>query len=373
MQRAYATRGLRFLPKLTLAITAGLITAAASYAVDVFTESVGFVKEQAGTAADTVTVVPFTQIDAYRGVVGSVSGNVITDNGSPGWTAGQWMFNPGGGQHNTYYAIFTSGANVGAYYIITNNAAGSLSVELIPTSLGSVSPGDTYRIYPFWTLNTVWPNGQGVVASPSTLSKKTEVLFPAIGVNGINQPPSPTYFFLQSATATNWAVVGGIPASSNVNDQIILPDQYVIVRQQNGASTTTNITLGQVPSYPIQTPLYTQAAAPQDNFVSVYRPAAQSLAQSGLSNSVVISTQLSHKDLVLVLSPNGQAANAPANQTYFFVNPTGPSDSGWRLVGSVPSTADAGSSNVFALGQGVIVRKVATNATVVLWNNLPNY
>jgi len=43
MQRAYATRGLRFLPKLTLAITIGLTTAAASYAVDVFTDPVGFI------------------------------------------------------------------------------------------------------------------------------------------------------------------------------------------------------------------------------------------------------------------------------------------------------------------------------------------
>jgi len=165
-------------------------------------------------------------------------------------------------------------------------------------------------------------------------------------------------------------VVGG--ATSNVNDQIILPDQYVIVRQPNGGVTTTNVTLGAVPEYPIQIPLYTQASGSQDNYIGLYCPAAQNLAQSGLSNSVLVSTSLVHRDEVLVVYPAGQSQNAPANQTYYYVFPTSPSDSGWRLIGG--GTADAGTSNVFALGQGVIVRKIATNSpSVVLWNNLQNY
>jgi uncharacterized protein (TIGR02597 family) len=371
MQSAYHARSLRLLPKLAFTITIGLITTVASYQAvraDVFTDPVGFVQQAANGSADTLTVVPFTQIDQYRGVVGSVSGSQITDAGTPGWTAGQWAYNPPA-NHNTYYVIFTTGANAGAYYTITNNGTGSLSVELAPTTLASVSPGDNYRIYPYWTLGTVWPNGQGVVPTTSIALKKTEVLFPAIGSSGVNLSPAFTYFFLQTATVTNWAVVGG--GTSNVNDQIILPDQYVIVRQPSGGATTTNINLGAVPEYPIQVPLYTQASGSQDNFIGLYRPAAQNLAQSGLSNSFVLSTVALHRDELLVI-PSGQVQNPSPSQTYFFVNPTSPSDSGWRLVGG--GSADVGTSNVFAIGTGVIIRKVATNVVnTVLWNNLQNY
>jgi len=371
MQSAYHARSLRVLPKLAFTITIGLITTVAGYkaaAQDVFTDPVGFVQQANTASADTIQVIPFTQIDQYRGVVGSVSGSQITDANTPGWTAGQWAYNPPA-NHSTYYVIFTTGANAGAYYTITNNGTGSLSVELAPTTLGSVSPGDNYRIYPYWTLNTVWPNGQGVVPTTSIAIKKTEVLFPAIGGNGINLPPPTAYFFLQTAAVTNWAVVGG--GTSNVNDQIILPDQYVILRQ-GAFGPTTNVALGAVPEYPIQIPLYTQTGSQQDNFVGIYRPSTATLAQSGLSNSFIASTVAIHRDEVLVLNPNGQAQNAPFNQAYYFVNPTLVGDSGWRLVGG--GTADAGSSNVFALGTGVIVRKIATNSPpVVLWNSQQNY
>jgi uncharacterized protein (TIGR02597 family) len=372
MQSAYHARSLRVLPKLAFTITIGLITTVASYkaaAQDVYTDPVGFVQQANTASADTIQSVPFTQIDVYRGVVGSVAGNVITDANTPGWTAGQWVYENGANSnpHNTYYVIFTTGNNAGAYYTVTNNGTGSLSVDLVPTTLASVSAGDNYRIYPYWTLNTVWPNGAGLITS-TVASKKTEVLFPAIGVNGINQPPAPTYFFVASGATTNWEVIGG--GASNVNDQIILPDQYFIVRQ-GAFGPTTNVALGAVPEYPIQIPLYTDTGSQQDNYIGLYRPASQTLVQSGLSNALVYSTVASKHDEVLVLSPNGQAQNSPFNQTYYIVTAT-PPDSGWRLVGG--GTADAGSSNVFALGTGVIVRKIATNSPpVVLWNNLQNY
>ena len=388
MQKVKITRGLRFLSKLI--ITVGLISAAIAYqapAQNVYTTPVGFTQQGYGSNQDTIISVPFTQIAAYKGIVGSVSGSMITDANSPGWPTGQWVYgnanNPS--PHSTYYVIFTTNAvangapclNAGAYYTITNNDAGDISVELVPTTLANVSAGDSYTIYAYQTLNTVWPNGQGVIPSTSTLSRKTLVLFPCIGCVGQNLAAPQTFYFLQETAATNWALLNASPATSNFNDQIILPDQYMRIRN-SAFGPTTNIVLGEVPEYPIQIPLYTNPVASgsnQDNYVAIYRPTATSLAQSGLSNSVAISpSTLSRKDLVLVLYPDPQSQNAAFNQTYFFVKPTAVGDSGWRLLNSTPAGADAGSSNVFALGTGVIVRKVPTNVTsTIIWNSLQTY
>jgi uncharacterized protein (TIGR02597 family) len=360
---------------LTLTDVGGAVNTQRFYQVEVtscagsmLTEPVGFDQLPLNTNADTLMVVPFTQFDQYRGTVGSVSGNVITDAGSPSWTAGQWVYDPPA-NHSTYYVIFTSGNNAGAYYTVTNNDCCTLSVNLSPTTLGAVSPGDAYRIYPFWTLGTIFPNGAGIVPSPSVAQKKTEVLFPDIGGVGINLSPNPTYFFLQNSSVTNWVVIGG--GTSNANDTVILPDQYVVVRQQNNASTTTNVAIGQVPTYQIQIPLYTQTNSMQDNFIGLYRPSTQNLIQSGLSNGFQLSTIALKRDEVLVV-PSGVEYNPAANQSYFLVAPTTNTDSGWRLVGG--GNTDAGTSNVFLPGTGLIIRKAQTNVTsTVLWNNLPNY
>jgi uncharacterized protein (TIGR02597 family) len=321
--------------------------------------------------------IPFSQLDQYRGVVGSVSGSEIVDNGSPGWTTGQWAYNPPG-QHSTYYVQFITGNNAGAYYTITNNDAGDLSVELSPTTLASVSPGDTYRIYPYWTLNTVFPGGSGVQASTGTTggARKTEVLFPSIGGSGINLAAAATYYFLQESAATNWVIVGG--ATSNVNDQIILPDQYITVRQQNNSSNTTVLTIGAVPTWPAQIPLYALAGGQQDNFIGVSRPATQALTDLGLTNNnngngFLISggvTSGTRKDQLLTFNVGSpQGINQSASAAYYLVAQTA-GNSGWRIVGG--GSTDVG-TNTIPAGTGIIIRKYQTNLTTVVWTELPNY
>jgi uncharacterized protein (TIGR02597 family) len=383
MQSAYHARSLRVLPKLAFTITIGLITTVASYkaaAQDVFTDPVGFMQLPAQTNSDTYLSLPFSQIDQYRGVVGSVSGSKLTDANTPGWTAGQWMYGNGANSnpHNTYYALFITGNDAGAYFIVTNNDAGDLYVEASPTAaLTSANPGDTYRIYPFWTLNSAFPGGAGVQASTGTTggTRKTEVLFPDIGGSGINLAASAIYYFLQSATATNWAIAGG--AASNVNDQIILPEQYVVIRQQNNSSTTTPIALGAVPEWPLQIPLYGQPAAQQDSFVGIVFPATQTLSSLGLTNNnngngFLISggtTGGTRKDELLTFTSGAQGINPAANNIYYLVNPTA-GNSGWRLAGG--GTTDVG-TNTIPAGTGIIIRKFQTNLTTVVWTQLQNY
>src|SRR3989442_783195 len=90
----------------TAAIAISIHTASA----DVFTEPVGFFKVDLLTNSDTYTSVPFTKIPEFNGLVTSIAGNVITVNGSPGWTpTTQWATTTANGYY-PYYVKLENGS-----------------------------------------------------------------------------------------------------------------------------------------------------------------------------------------------------------------------------------------------------------------------
>ena len=163
-----------------------------------------------------------------------------------------------------------------------------------------------------------------------------------------------------------------------MNDQIILPDQYITVRQQNNAPTTTVLTIGAVPTWPAQIPLYALAGGQQDNFIGVSRPATQALTDLGLTNNnngngFLISggvTSGTRKDQLLTFNVGSpQGINQSASAAYYLVAQTA-GNSGWRIVGG--GSTDVG-TNTIPAGTGIIIRKYQTNLTTVVWTELPNY
>src|SRR5262249_30029214 len=147
---------------------------------------------------------------------------------------------------------------------------------------------------------------------------------------GIDLASSATYYFFNNA----WRKFGQ-PNGSNFNDVVILPDQYVIGRQNNNADTSTMIAPGLVLTNKTRSPGYANAASgslvKQDNYLTVYRPAVQSLDDSGLSNVMVASTIAIQKDQILVFDNTAQAKNKSASATYYFFN------NAWRKFGQ-PNT-----------------------------------
>ncbi len=331
---------------------------------NVVTDPVGFYKVVLLTNSDSFVSIPFTRPPAYTGIIDAISSNVVMVSGSP-WTNNQFVYNPSGGQSNTYYMLIVSTNNnrEGAYYLITANTTNTLTIDLVPEDLGGVGSGDRISIIPFWTLNTVFPNGEGITPSPAIGGKKTLVLFPNIGGQGINLAAAKSFYY--SSVNGQWQELSS--GTTNYNDQIILPDQYFIVRQQNNAPTSNCVFSGVVPMYKVRIPLYAQSGIQQDSFVALYRPAEQTLNESGLSNVFLASPLIGgKKDLLLVYDNNATNINKSAVKTYYY------SQAGmWREFSS--GTNDVGSEVVFRPGTGVIIRKVPTNMPTIIWQNLPNY
>jgi len=376
MQTARNARGLRFLPKVAFITTVVLISAAIGYqasAQQVYTEPVGFYSLQLLTNSDTFMSVPFERLPEFRGAVGSVNvaTGVMTNSGSAAWGSGQWSTPSTPNHYYTYYMQMVSGNGAGGYFtIINNDTAGNLTVTNSFENLGSVSAGDLYQIIPFWTLNTVFPLGTGIVASTAVPPVfKTLVEFPNLVSKGKNLTPSPSYYYLNNG----FRLLNGV-AASNYNDVVVLPDQYVIIKQQNNAMTTTNVTLGQVTTTALHVPILANPSGVvgtplvQWNSICIARPSVYNLDQTGLSNVVAASTAVPpvFKDEVLVFNNVAQAHNKTATNTYYFLN------NHWRLLNGI-SSIDYGPTNIFNPGDGFIYQAYTNSTTLRIWSGKPNY
>jgi uncharacterized protein (TIGR02597 family) len=61
-----------------------------------------------------------------------------------------------------------------SYTIIANDTT-SLTLNLKGDTLAGLGNDDQFDIIPYWTLGTVFPNGQGINASPTPGDRMTEV------------------------------------------------------------------------------------------------------------------------------------------------------------------------------------------------------
>jgi uncharacterized protein (TIGR02597 family) len=355
-----------------------LISAAIGYqaSAQVYTQPVGFYQVAATNGSDTLVAIPFSQVPAFVGTVSAFSGSQLTVSGSPGWTPTTQWASPNTEGLMPYYVQITSGAKAGAVYTITNNDASSLYVQLAPENLSTVAAGDYLQIVPFWTLGTALPASSGIV--PSTTStptgRRTQVLFPNLSGIGINLAASTQFYYFNNAWRRS---APSAPATSNFNDVVIEPDQYVTVRQAtNNSDAVSLITIGQVVTNIVRIPLNASAppAVGQDNWVGIYRPSTATLGSTGLSNAVVASTASTpagRRDTLLIFDNTSKALNKAASQQFYYFN------NGWRRSApSAPATVDFSQTNVFQTAAGFIIRKSTngiSSATTTMWSEPPNY
>lgn len=307
--------------------------------------------------SDSYVSVPFTRAGAINTTLSSVSGNIVTVSGAPGWTPNQFVY-ASGTQSNTYYARFTSGSAEGRLYAVTANDTNTLTLNLGNDTLSNVTAGDGIAVEAYWTLNTVFPNGNGINISPTAGNRNTEVLIPDFTSVGINLSASKIYFF----NAGIWKQVG--QGNANHNDDVLLPNTYFTVRH-NVSTNTVLAALGNVITSKVAVIIQTSTTSQQDNPVSLMRPAPVSLNNSGLISSGAFSPSPlpgNRTDELLTFDNNVTNRNKSPSSVYYYWN------SAWRLVGA--GTNDVGTNAVLGAGAGVIIRK-GTNSTALIWSNAP--
>ncbi len=360
------------------------------------TDPVGFMKvggydasgNYTGVLANSDTYVspPFTLPPAFTGLATSISGNVITVSGSPGFTSGQYAPSttlPSGytdAAPPRYYVLFAASSSStnpkeGSFYSVTANDASTLTIDLNGDSLSTIPAGTQITVIPYWTFATLFPASDANVSyipSTTTFNHQMEVLIPNLNGQGINLAPSATYYYISSGSNVGWRKVGRAATTDSSIDPLY-PDAFFIMR--NNTATATNFTVvGSVLTKKLSTPLATQTGSQQDNFVTLARPASQTLNQSGLFSSGAFSASTSsfnHVDELYVFNNNTAAINKSTSTTYYYINSG--SNVGWRQVGG-SATADVGDvAGVIQPGSAYIVRKGSSDGTSKIWTNAPNY
>jgi uncharacterized protein (TIGR02597 family) len=306
--------------------------------------------------SDSYVSIPFTRPIADSRPIGSISGNVVT-LANASWAPSQFVY-AAGVQSNSYYARFDSGALEGRSYEIVSNDVNTVTIALGADSLAAAVAGDMVSIIPHWTLNSVFPNGDGVLASPSPGNRFTEILFADTVSDGINLSSSKIYFFNGSI----WKQVG--QGAVNHGDDVV-PDRSHFVARQNVGSNSVMTALGSVIVTKLALPLRAQSSAEQDNALGLMRSSPVSLNSSGLINSGAFQPSPlpgTRTDELLIFDNGAIAKNKSSSAVYYYWN------SAWRRVGA--GTNDVGADAVFTPGSGFIIRK-ATNTTSAVWLNAP--
>jgi uncharacterized protein (TIGR02597 family) len=382
-----------FMGRFILVFAVGLASIQLAAGQTVTTDPVGFVQPFNGSPnqinllanSDTLVSSPFTRPPAFTGAISSIAGNVITVVGSPGWTTSPQQFvYAQGTQPNHYYvligAIASSPSKEGHIYNVTANGSNTLTVDTTNDNLTGIPVNTQVILIPHQTLGTVFrvgdpPAGDANVSyTPTTNTHqfKTQVLIPDRTTTGINLASSATYYYINSGANVGWRLFGDAVTTDH-GDDVLVPNSYFTVRNQNGAPGLTLTTVGSVLTKKLALPLATSASGKQDNAVTMVRPVSVSLNNSGLNpadGSFVATTNTHNFQDQLFLYDNTQAStNKSASATYYYINSGG--NVGWRLFGDSVTNDHGG--DLIQAGSAITIRKAQGTGSPVYWTNAPTY
>ena len=257
--------------KKTIIAAVVALAGSLSSQAQVTTDPVGFVSVSVLANSDAAIGVPLARASEFQGVIQSISTNVITVAGTPGWTTSQFLYVQNS-QPKTYYARIDSGVREGLIGMITANDASSITIT-VPTGddLTGVltnavnTTGDSISIAPYWTLATLisgMPNGTNVFTYPT-------------GTAGVNLATAATYTYNTS--------IGSWFHGGTVADDVILPPMQGITVRNNTASPISISITGSVPMATHRLVVRTLAASsPQDQRIFFNSPVPEYVGNTGL-------------------------------------------------------------------------------------------
>lgn len=331
--------------------------------------------------SDNYVSVPVHRPAVFQGHVQSVSGNVVTVQGTPEWATGPEQFvYVQGTQSNTYYVEFNSGSKIGMIYTVTDNGSNTLTLNLNGDALdgsngtGAVATNDAISIVPYWTLGTLFSSQQGIVPSTNvTGSGDCTQILTYDSVPGANRSPSETYYYFGGGSGyiAGWRMVGG--GFSNLFDDTTVPPRSIFVLRQYQEGNSILSTLGVPPMNSRALTIGTLAAnTTQDNIVATDVPYNLTYSQSNLYQSGAFGgtgDTFTGGFLWTYSSPTQIDYSASGSYVYWV---GGGVSSGWYNWGSGAGPLDE--TIGFWAGTGFIIRKIATpTPTTSIWTIPVNY
>lgn len=328
-------------PKIICTLAALAFSIAASQAVE--TDPVGFVSVTVPANSDAVLAVPLNRASEFKGVISSISGNIITVSGTPSWTVNQFVQTLPT-QNKTYAVQIASGTKEGMIGKVTANGTNTLTLQFEPgDSLTGVvfgAAGDQIDLMPYWTPSSLMPS---VPAATEIFS------FSGLPV-GVNYGTNTIFGF----TGTNWE---DGDTTDNV-DHLPIAFGSAFFCRNNSASAMTVSMVGSVPMSANRLQIRTLANnTAQETYFGFNSPVPESL--------VNLQIPAVAGDQIFGFDNTASGKNKGTVVTYGYTG------SGWEDG----DTGDPINATVkLQPGWGYVYRRVASpTPSSVVWQKLPSY
>ncbi len=317
---------------------------------NIYSDPVGFIKlnVEPGPAKFSFLGLGMTQVVTNRGLVTGVDGNKISVNNTLVAGAFNWLVGPP--TNFTHFIEITSGPNAGLFDDIVSNDTTAVFTASDISSL--VAQGDSYKIYPHWTLAKVFGPTNEAGLQPGTSDANSD----NVRVWDTAAQGFAIYYYKTNSVGggIGWRAAGS-PTVNRANTPLYIDQGIVVFRRS--LATATNITLlGGVKLGKTIAPV--EQGPGRFTFVANTYPAPISLGASGLytTNSATglqPGTSDANSDNVRIWDPVAQGYAI----YYYKTNTTG-GGVGWRRAGA--PTIDASSTNIQVGASAVILRRSVT-------------
>ena len=315
------------------------------------TDPVGVMEANVNDTADQQLGIPFLRPPTFVSAVDTVSSNTVNVTATvPDVTT------------EVHYIHITSGTLKGNWYEVTSKSNNSITVTEDLQAAG-LAASDSFDVRPFWTLDTLFPNGGDIPQSSDGANPDAVVMLINPTDVGVNITPSFSYFYHDgSVLAEGWYINGTATTAGNT---IISPEAYIIIRNMTSSVALTTFT-GNVPTSSVVTELVSRSAGRQDNLVYNPYPVPMKLADSQLVVDGVVRKSpdgANPLDVVLVFSTSNTTRNATPVASYFYHDGS-VLDEGWYINGSATKADNV----VIPAGAAFIVRRGIGADKVLSWN-----
>jgi uncharacterized protein (TIGR02597 family) len=333
-----------------------------SQAQSVSSTPVGYVTYTVNANSDLKLGIPMEQASSFSGTVSSVSSGTIDAGAAVGDLT-----------TNAHYVKITSGTLAGNWYQVNSASGNTITVAEDLASAGLVA-NDAFQVTPFWTLDTLFPNGGGVPSSADPFSPSALVFTFDPSASGINIATATSHFYYPDGDPGGFGIPAGWFNASTFatsGDEVFNPDTFLQVRNQTSSSSDLIIT-GTVPSAGVSLPIVSTSSAAQDNLVYNPYPASVTLATSNLSESGAVlgsNDPFNPTDLVLVFDSTATGYNPASSSSYFYYPEGDPGGfgipSGWFNASTFENANDV----AIEKGAPIIIRKGASSDQEVTWTS----
>ena len=318
------------------------------------TDPVGYVTIETAANSDSKS-----GITLLRPIVASLSASAVANNTlTSGSTFTDVTTEP-------HYLVFTSGSLTGQWFEVVSTTGNDITLS---DDVSAAEDGSTFEIRPFWTLNTLFQNGDGVVASSDVDAPVCFVLLNNPNALGTNLAPNQVFFYHDGSQGpAGWYNFDGL---STAGDQVLSPESFITIRNLT-ASPLSTVVSGTVPVDVVVNSVLSRSNGSQDSLVYNPYPSGITLSTSNLIASGVVreSSDVDNPlDFVLLYSETITGTN-PAPTGVFFYHDGSQGPEGWyNFDGLTPAD-----SKVINEGAPVVIRRGAGPDALVYWNPLTPY